>query len=286
MTASTPRAPSRVSRRLHRLEETTLRPDTDEIAAEEPLEIRVTNTTADAARTLAVTMRTPGDDADLARGFLLTEGVISSVNDVRGIEPTGPETPNSVVVLLEPAVHIDWAGLERHVYTTSSCGVCGKTSIESVLDVRNRLGVRTEASPVSPRTLYGLLARALEHQPLFRSTGGCHAAALFDTKGSLLAVREDVGRHNAMDKLIGAMAAAGHLPLAEAVLLLSGRASFELVQKAACAGIPIVCAVGAPSTLAVELADAVGITLVGFLRDDRANVYTRPERIRGSGEIE
>jgi len=239
--------------------------DRDDLAVEEPLEIRVNG------RPVAVTMRTPGHDEELALGFLASEGF-------RPLSARLPEdlAANTVEVEAEGA---DFDRLERHFYTSSSCGVCGKGALEAVA---------VEAPPVRselmlPHALVAGLPDLLRaEQPTFAATGGLHATGLFDDQGNLLCVREDVGRHNAMDKVIGWAHLAGKLPLAGEILCVSGRLSFELVQKAAVAGCPVLVAVGAPSTLAVELARDRGITLCGFVRDGRVNVYSEPWRIQES----
>jgi FdhD protein len=250
------------------------RPDT--IAAEEPLEVRVDK------RPLAVTMRTPGHDLDLALGFLFTEGVIRSPEDVRTAQLCAgnqePNTYNVVEVSLAPGVPAPVTDPSRNFYTTSSCGVCGKASIDAVR-TRSAYPVAADPVQVSATTLTGLPGALRRAQRTFESTGGLHAAGLFTAEGELVAVREDVGRHNAVDKVVGWALRARRLPLSGHVLLVSGRASFELTQKASMAGIPILAAVSAPSTLAVELADEVGLTVVGFLRGTTMNVYTRPDRI-------
>jgi FdhD protein len=250
------------------------RPDT--IAAEEPLEVRVDK------RPLAVTMRTPGHDLDLALGFLFTEGVIRSPEDVRTAQLCAgnqePNTYNVVEVSLTPGVPAPVTDPSRNFYTTSSCGVCGKASIDAVR-TRSAYPVAADPVQVSATTLTGLPGALRRAQRTFESTGGLHAAGLFTVEGELVAVREDVGRHNAVDKVVGWALRDRRLPLSGHVLLVSGRASFELTQKASMAGIPILAAVSAPSTLAVELADEVGLTVVGFLRGTTMNVYTRPDRI-------
>jgi FdhD protein len=254
----------------------TTRPDT--VAAEEPLEIRLGGTA------LAVTMRTPGDDFDLVHGFLATEGVITGPDDVAGlrycdsVDVDGRNTYNVVDVALAPGVPIPDTGLERNFYTSSSCGVCGKASIDAIR-TRTRFDVAGDDLQLPLDVLLALPDRLRAAQQVFDKTGGLHAAGLFTAAGALVALREDVGRHNAVDKVIGDGVREGRLPLSGQVLMVSGRASFELTQKAAMAGIPVLAAVSAPSSLAVELAREVGITLVGFLRGDGCNVYTRPERI-------
>ena len=245
----------------------------DVLAVEEPLEIRLEYGPADrrTAKNLSVTMRTPGADEDLAAGFLLTEGIVQRSSDIAGMR----SLENVITVALDPGLAVDLQKLERHFYTTSSCGVCGKTSIDAVKTAANcSFTNRNEHWAVRPEVIYGLPDTLRREQAAFEATGGLHAAALFDRAGRLLALREDVGRHNALDKLIGHYFRESAVPLDDHILLLSGRASFELLQKAAMAGIRFVCAVGAPSSLAVETAESFGITLVGFLRDNRFNVYS------------
>jgi FdhD protein len=248
----------------------------DSLAVEEPLEIRIAGTP------LSVTMRTPGHDVELAAGFLVSEGVISRGGQFRSaIHCAGPveNTYNVLDVALEPGVPTPDPSLARSFYTTSSCGVCGKASIEAVETVSS-YEVGTDAAPVAADLLLALPDRLREEQAVFGRTGGLHAAALFDAAtGELLVAREDVGRHNAVDKVIGWAVLADRLPLRGTVLQVSGRASFELVQKAAMAGIPILSAVSAPSSLAVELAEASGITLAGFVRGTSMNLYARVDRV-------
>jgi FdhD protein len=254
----------------------TTRPDT--VAAEEPLEIRLTGTP------LAVTMRTPGDDFDLVHGFLATEGVIRSADDIAGlrycnsVDDDGRNTYNVVDVDLAPGVQAPDTALDRNFYTSSSCGVCGKASIDAIR-TKTSYDVAGDGLRLPLDVLLALPDRLRSAQQVFDKTGGLHAAGLFTTDGELLALREDVGRHNAVDKVVGEAVRDGRVPLTGHVLMVSGRASFELTQKAAMAGIPVLAAVSAPSSLAVELAREVGITLVGFLRGDGCNVYTCPERI-------
>jgi FdhD protein len=254
----------------------TTRPDT--VAAEEPLEIRLGGTP------LAVTMRTPGDDFDLVHGFLATEGVIASAADLAGlrycnsVDDEGRNTYNVVDVDLAPGVAAPDTALDRNFYTSSSCGVCGKASIDAIR-TRTAHDVAGDAVRLPLEVLLALPDRLRAAQQVFDKTGGLHAAGLFTSAGELVALREDVGRHNAVDKVVGDGVRQGRLPLAGHLLMVSGRASFELTQKAAMAGIPVLAAVSAPSSLAVELARDVGITLVGFLRGDGCNVYTRQERI-------
>ncbi|MET9517375.1 formate dehydrogenase accessory sulfurtransferase FdhD [Streptomyces sp. NPDC002994] len=253
------------------------RPDT--LVAEEPLEIRLNG------KPLAITMRTPGDDFALATGFLVSEGVLAAADDVQsivycaGATADGANTYNVVDVKLAPGVPVPDITLERNVYTTSSCGLCGKASLDAVrTTARFPIG---DSPPVrlTPELLAGLPDRLRAAQEVFDRTGGLHAAALFSEAGELLDVREDVGRHNAVDKLVGRALRDGRLPLSRAVLLVSGRASFELAQKAVMAGIPVLAAVSAPSSLAVDLAAETGLTLVGFLRGPNMNVYAGDERI-------
>ncbi len=251
--------------------------DADMVVTEEPLEIRLGHGPLDGRMEfrLSVTMRTPGHDAELTRGFLYTEGLVAAPDElvrVAHCEHVRPEERGNVVrAELRPDIVLDPSRWQRNVYTTSSCGVCGKSSIEAVHAQCGR--------PVAPWGSVDteLLSSLPEHmrtaQTVFRHTGGIHAAALFDRKGRLLLVREDVGRHNAVDKVIGAAWEAG-VPLGASLLLVSGRAGFELVQKCVVAGIPLMAAVGAPSSLAVQLARESGLTLVGFLRGDRCNIYT------------
>ena len=242
----------------------------DLLAAEEPLEIRVND------RPLAVTMRTPGDDIDLAAGFLATEGLVRSAPDIASIRLCGDG--NVAEVTLAAGLGVDDDRLRRNFLTTSACGVCGKASIESVR-VRARYDVTADRVRVAPATLTMLPGRLRDAQRVFASTGGLHAAGVFAADGSLLALREDVGRHNAVDKVAGWALREGRLPLAGRILLVSGRASFELVQKALVAGLPVVAAVSAPSSLAADLAEEAGMTLVGFLRGGSMNVYAGAGRI-------
>ncbi len=254
----------------------TSRPDS--LAVEEPMEIRV------GGRPLAVTMRTPGNDIDLAHGFLLTEGVIGSRQDISvarycdGVDEQGRNTYNVLDVTLAAGVAPPAASVERNFYTTSSCGVCGKASLDSV-KLSSRHSPAADTSAVTTAVLANLPDKLREAQKVFDSTGGLHAAGLFTTAGELLVAREDVGRHNAVDKAIGWAVQASRVPLTGCVLMVSGRASFELVQKAVMAGIPVLAAVSAPSSLAVELAAEAGVTVVGFLRGATMNVYSRGDRV-------
>jgi FdhD protein len=254
----------------------TRRPDA--LAVEEPMELRVDG------RPLAVTMRTPGHDVELAHGFLLTEGVITAPSDVvtarwcDSVDEKGANTYNVLDVALAPGVTPPAPGVERNFYTTSSCGVCGKASLDAVR-LRSRFSPATDSVRIDAATLYGLPETLRGAQQIFESTGGLHAAGLFTPDGAPLVVREDVGRHNAVDKVLGWALLNGRVPAAGCVLMVSGRASFELVQKAVMAGVPVLAAVSAPSSLAVELAAEAGTTLVGFLRGTAMNVYTGAERI-------
>ncbi|SBT53139.1 formate dehydrogenase accessory sulfurtransferase FdhD [Micromonospora narathiwatensis] len=254
----------------------------DTLAVEEPLEIRVGPAGPGRRKPLAVTMRTPGDDLDLAIGFLLTEGLIRSAEDVHTAQLcAGAETPNTynvVDVVLTPGVPEPATDPARNFYTTSSCGVCGKASIDAVR-TRSRFAVRDDVLTVTAALLAALPDRLRAAQRAFDRTGGLHAAGLFTADGELVVLREDVGRHNAVDKVIGWAVRERRLPLAGHVLLVSGRASFELTQKAWMAGVPLLAAVSAPSSLAVELAEEAGMTLVGFLRGQTMNVYAGARRI-------
>ncbi|MEV6593757.1 formate dehydrogenase accessory sulfurtransferase FdhD [Streptomyces acidicola] len=261
------------------------RPDT--LVAEEPLEIRLNG------KPLAITMRTPGDDFALAAGFLVSEGVLGAADELQnivycaGATVDGSNTYNIVDVKTAPGVVIPDITLERNVYTTSSCGLCGKASLDAVRttarwpidDTHDAHGGEAPPVRLDPALLAQLPDRLRAAQRVFDRTGGLHAAALFSEDGELLDVREDVGRHNAVDKLVGRALQSGALPLSRAVLLVSGRASFELAQKAVMAGIPVLAAVSAPSSLAVDLALESGLTLVGFLRGASMNVYAGEHRI-------
>jgi FdhD protein len=251
-------------------------PSSDELSVEEPLEIRLAARSADSAPTsVAVTMRTPGDDMELAAGFLFTEGIIAGDQDLEGISQAGL---NAVEAKLRPGVTLDAARLDRHSFVSSSCGACGKRSIAAVR-VSSRHSMIPGAPRLSPEVIHGLPRALRVGQSAFARTGGIHASGLFDGDGRLLTLREDVGRHNALDKLIGSELLAGRIPLAGRIILLSGRVSFELVQKAAIAGVPVLAAVGAPSSLAVDLAREFGMTLLGFVRDARFNVYSDSGRL-------
>jgi FdhD protein len=281
-------------------------PRSDELVTEEPLEIRLRAAGASKGsaalslhgahgpslgrRTVAVTMRTPGSDFELAAGFLYGEGVIRDRAEIASIahcEDSGVDDTrrfNIVNVDLKTTVLPDLDTLQRHFHTTSACGVCGKTSLDAL---RFTAPGPIHAGPeVRSETLTGLPAKLRSAQGLFSATGGLHAAGLFDETGELLAVREDVGRHNAVDKVVGWAFLGGRLPLSACILMVSGRSSFEILQKAVMAGLPVVCSVSAPSTLAVSVAREFGVTLIGFLRDERFNVYTGWERLEGASRAE
>ncbi|GAA2350769.1 formate dehydrogenase accessory sulfurtransferase FdhD [Streptomyces cuspidosporus] len=268
-------------RRVIRIRDGAISARADTLVAEEPLEIRLNG------KPLAITMRTPGDDFALAAGFLVSEGVLGRADELAnivycaGATEDGVNTYNVVDVKPAPGVPIPDITLERNVYTTSSCGLCGKASLDAVRTTARWPVGDDENNPVriDPETLAALPDRLRSAQRVFDRTGGLHAAALFTPDGRLLDVREDVGRHNAVDKLIGRALQQGLLPLSGAVLLVSGRASFELAQKAVMAGIPVLAAVSAPSSLAVDLAAETGLTLVGFLRGASMNVYAGEHRL-------
>ena len=252
----------------------------DSVAVEEPLEIRLGYQSGGKRQTssISITMRTPGDDEELATGFLFTESIIRSPDDVAIVKPCSGD--NTVRVELEDGVAVDLDRLQRHFYTSSSCGVCGKAS----LDALRATGLETTPAipgQFSREVLVAIPGRLRARQDTFAETGGLHAAAAFGSDGELLIVREDVGRHNAVDKVVGALFRAGRLPAQELGLIVSGRASFELMQKAVVAGMPLLAAVSAPSSLAVELAREFNVTLIGFLRGDTFNVYAGEERIAG-----
>jgi FdhD protein len=252
------------------------------LATEEPMEIRVIS--GGRRQTVAVTMRTPGADFELAAGFLYGEGIVSSPEDIEKIsycvdpDVDAEQQYNIVNVELRGNREYDLRSLERHFYTSSACGVCGKASLEQ-LELRG-----CPTIPPGPRMaaerIYALPEKLREAQGLFEATGGLHAAALFDAEGELVALREDVGRHNATDKLVGWALLEGRLPLGDHAVMVSGRSSFEILQKCLTAGVPIVCAISAPSSLAVDVAREFGMTLVGFLRGNRFNVYAGSERIQ------
>jgi FdhD protein len=278
-------------RRIKKVSGTDGRAVADRLALEEPLEIQVAYGPEGARRwkTVAITMRTPGHDRELAAGFLVGEGLLRSLDQIEAVHSRGPRhggggRQNSVRVTLRPGVEPDLARLERNFYTTSSCGVCGKTSLEALeMDIFPPLPAADWQ--IDGPVVCALPARLREAQAIFEQTGGLHAAGLFTPGGRAVVVREDVGRHNAVDKVIGAQFLAGRGPLSGCLLVVSGRASFELMQKALAAGIPMLVAVGAPSSLAVEVAEKFGVTLVGFTKPGGFNLYTGEERVRlGAGE--
>ena len=246
----------------------------EQLAVEEPLEIRL------GGRRFTLTMRTPGHDEELASGFLFGEGFIndaSELGEIRRVrDRKGVPEPNAIDIVLKVPADGLRTRLKRNFAMTSSCGVCGKTSIDSI---RRRVAPPSDTARITPAVLVELASKLRAAQRVFAATGGLHAAAIFTTDGNLLAIREDVGRHNAVDKVIGYALSHAMVPLANHLMMVSGRLSFEIVQKAAAAGVPILAAVSAPSSLAVELAESVGTTLVGFLRDGSFNIYSRPDRV-------
>lgn len=254
-------------------------PYTDDISVEEPLEIRISygSKSQRITKNISVTMRTPGNDAELAAGFLFTEGIISDRDQIQNINYSQAECSRNRENIIEVDLTEDFVphlkNVDRNFYTTSSCGVCGKGSIESIKTVSAFQNFNYEECTLLFDVLYQLSGNLQSFQNNFTATGGIHASGIFDFEGQLLALREDVGRHNALDKLIGHALFTGQLPLKDKILVLSGRASFELIQKAAMAGITVVAAIGAPSSLAVDLAKEFDMTLLGFLRDNRFNIY-------------
>jgi FdhD protein len=257
----------------------------DRVAVEEPLEIRLGYTTPDgrATRSVSITMRTPGNDRELAAGFLFTEAIVRRGADIAAIETCGPPAPDSgnhnvIRVDLAANVEVDLGRLQRHFYTTSSCGVCGKTSLDA-LRVTGATAFDSATGRFSRDVLLGIPETLRAAQHTFDKTGGLHAAAAFNSQGDLLAIMEDVGRHNAVDKVIGSLLLNNSLPANELGLMVSGRASFELMQKTLVAGIPLLAAVSAPSSLAVQLAQEFNMSLIGFLRGDTFNIYAGKERI-------
>jgi FdhD protein len=266
-------------RKLHvgRVEELAMSRADDFVAVEEPLEIRL------GTRSFSVTMRTPGSDLELAAGFLFAEGVIRSAAQIRSL-CTLEEDPNIVVVQLTDEEQSRPAPAKRDLLITSACGVCGKASLAELASNACPT-LPPDGLRIDPSVIYRLADRLREAQTVFETTGGLHAAAMFTMDGTLVSIREDVGRHNAVDKLIGAALLSHLTPLTNSLLLVSGRASFELVQKALMAGVPLLAAVGAPSSLAVTTADRCGMTLIGFLRGNRFNVYTHGYRIAGMEQL-
>jgi FdhD protein len=256
----------------------------DQVAIEEPLEIQLCSETEalSAAKSISVTMRTPGHDEDLAMGFLFTESIIHSAEDIKSIDVVGETdqesgSKNIVRVSIKPSIEIDTDKLTRHFYTTSSCGVCGKASIEAIYN-KGCQATKSQFS-IHRSALIALPEKLREQQIIFGKTGGLHAAALFNTHGEIILVREDVGRHNAVDKIIGAMLRRKKLLANEMGIIVSGRTSFELMQKTIVAGIPMLAAVSAPSSLAISLAEKFNVTLIGFLRNNKFNIYSSSKRI-------
>jgi len=255
----------------------------EEVVTEEPMEIRILSSKngKDRSHSLAITMRTPGNDRELAAGFLFSEGIISDRKDLAMLThnnvPGRPDNHNILNVYLKPKIRFDPELFLRQVYTTSSCGICGKASLERLHSVG--LKPLTGQLKLSPDVFPDLLIKSRKAQKVFSLTGGLHASALFSKNGDLVLLREDVGRHNAMDKLIGRLFLKGTLPASDFVMFVSGRASFELIQKTVMAGIPVLAAVGAPSSLAIELAEDYGMTLIGFLKKDRFNIYSGHQRL-------
>ena len=253
----------------------------DSLAVEEPLEIQIEFGAIKnrQRKSISVTMRTPRHDKDLAIGFLFTEGIIASFDQIKSVGPANDSKDlNSILVVLRPEVKVDFKKLERHFYTSSSCGVCGKSSIEAVK--LNNFPKSKKGYPVFEASkIHHFPIELQNHQSIFSKTGGLHAAALFDVKGKIHLLREDVGRHNAVDKLVGAALSMGLFPMNDFLIMVSGRVSFELIQKSLMGGIPILAAVGAPSSLAIELAREFGMTVLGFVRKNRFNIYSGEERI-------
>jgi FdhD protein len=273
---------SKTKARVQTVEDGRVRVRPDVLATEEPMEIRLVS--GGMKRTVAVTMRTPGSDFELAAGFLYGEGIVSSQEDIKKIsycvdpDVDAEQQYNIVNVELRDTREYDLRPLERHFYTTSACGVCGKASLEQ-LEVRGCPAI-PPGPEVAAQTIYSLPEKLRAAQGLFEATGGLHAAALFDAGGELVALREDVGRHNATDKLIGWTLLEGRLPLGDHIVMVSGRSSYEIMQKCLVAGVPVVCAVSAPSSLAVDVAREFGMTLIGFLRGSKFNLYAGSERIQ------
>jgi FdhD protein len=275
-----------LSRSIHKVSGDVVQTMPDHLAWEEPLEIQVAYGSVETRqwKNVAITMRTPGHDRELAAGFLVGEGILRSLDQIEAVHSRGPRYDeegfqHSVRVTLRPGVKIDLDRLERNFYTTSSCGVCGKTSLEA-LEMNFMQALLKADWQIDRETVSALPARLRESQAIFDETGGLHAAGIFTPEGKALVVREDVGRHNAVDKVVGTEFLAGHLPLSRHILVVSGRASFELMQKALAAGIGMLVAVGAPSSLAVDVAEKFGATLIGFTKATSFNIYTGAERVR------
>lgn len=269
---------STLKKQIIKINGSTIEAVDDFLAVEDPLEISLSILTASPKvihKNISITMRTPGNDKELAVGFLFTEGIISSQQQVDRVH----SNPNTVHVFLNTSENINLSTLDRHFYTSSSCGVCGKASLDAIKTVC-RLPSTLGDFQIDPHAIKTFPTLLKHKQAIFKNTGGLHAAAIFNTKGDFIDLKEDVGRHNALDKLIGHFFLKDQLPLEQHLLLLSGRASFELIQKAAMAGIHFIMAVGAPSSLAVEMAKEHNITLIGFLNEVRYNIYSGPERIK------
>jgi len=263
--------------RISSVHATTREETNDLVAIEEPLEIQL-QVSGQQPETVSITMRTPGDDLALAVGFLWGEGVLTSFDQIDTARSYVIRVSNQVCTALTSGSKPNISQLQRNFYTTSSCGVCGKSSLD-LIKQKSQFAVLPQEPILTVDTVHALSGTVRREQATFEQTGGLHAAALLDSNGTLITLREDVGRHNAVDKAIGSQILANQLPLSDRVLFLSGRASFELIQKASMAGIAVVAAVGAPSSLAVELAQSTGITLIGFLRDGRFNIYSGSQRI-------
>jgi FdhD protein len=275
-----------LSRPIKKLADGKVASAVDQLALEEPLEIQLAHGPVQTRqwKTIAITMRTPGHDRELAAGFLVGEGLLRSLDQVEAVHSRGPRYgesgwQHSVRVTLRPEVPVDLTRLERNFYTTSSCGVCGKTSMEA-LEMSNFPPLPPAAWSIDEAIIRTLPAKLRESQAVFEKTGGLHAAGLFSPEGRPLIIREDVGRHNAVDKVIGAQFLGGKGPLSDCLLVVSGRASFELMQKAIASGIPMLVAVGAPSSLAVEVAEKFGATLIGFTKSNGFNIYSEAKRVR------
>lgn len=252
---------------------------TDSVSVEEPLEIRILfgSTGNKTEKNISITMRTPGNDVELAIGFLFTEGIINSYKEIKTVKSTEEGTPllqeNRVIVELSDDYNPEIGNSDRNFYTTSSCGVCGKSSIQAIKTVNKYQNIKKKSLKINTEIFYALAEVLKKTQSNFEITGGIHASAIFDLEGNLNAMREDVGRHNALDKLIGYFLINNHLPLNDKILLLSGRASFELIQKASMAGVSLIASIGAPSSLAVSIAKEFDMTLIGFLKKDSMNIY-------------
>lgn len=277
---------SKIKTKIWIVESDRLRSRSDYLATEEPLEIRL----GSPGQTIALTMRTPGADFDLAAGFLYTEGIVNHRADIQTIsycldtDIEQEQRYNIVNIELKEGLSPNLKSLERHFFTTSACGVCGKANIEA-LKVRGCPPISTDTK-IPTQVIYDLPHKLRDAQGVFTATGGLHAAGLFDFQGKLIKLREDVGRHNALDKLIGSTFLANELPMSDRIVMVSGRSSFEILQKCIAAGVPIVCAVSAPSSLAVSLAQEFGVTLIGFLRGEKFNIYSGKQRIKIADNID